>query len=160
MHLMSDPFTVDDDDYDNFYLRFCYIGFFKLCNGFKSELNYIDYEIYDYNHMRYEDRVEKEDRIHWTQCVTLDYLFGSILIPESLIITKILNKSRLTNEEKHSKMLDALPQRIRRALPDVLKWNTSPYEFTDYQDYIDDIEKFSIDDEVSDIPWIHDILSK
>ena len=152
---LEDPFTAVavTPEYESFLEIACYHSLFKLDKGLKAELIRIENDAWYFIPRDFEEHLDHEDQVQKSICYMLDYIFGIIFIPQSHVIHQIVEDEGSTFEERHGLILNALPRRIRRALPKILKWNVMPYEFTSYDEYKEDMIEFDVEEEVQNSLW-------
>ena len=127
--LTEDPFTADASSAMEESIMEAQItkSLFKLYSGLQADLNCIEHKIKEH-----EQSLEawfhrnvwfaQEEEIKSLQNKTLLMLFETIeLFPATISIQETYNDGDLDQTEKHEQILNALPKRIRRALPYLLK---------------------------------------
>ena len=156
LSLAEDPFTaVSFTDNEEFIFQVqIYKSFFKLYKGLKADLSSIKYlaKQYDggFNQYNLEAQIVQHEHIQSLQNKILLMLFETIELPATISIQETYNDGELNQAEKHGQILNALPRRIRRALPDPLKWHASPFESSNWEEFKEDT-RFSMDEKISRI---------
>ena len=126
--LTYDPFTVDVSSAMEESILEAQItkSLFRFYSGLQADINCIESKIkhHEESLMAWYDRniwIQQKEEIKKLQNKTLLMLFETIEIPATLIIQNIFNDGDLNQAEKHTEILQALPKRIRRGLPYLLK---------------------------------------
>ena len=126
--LAYDPFTVDVSSAMEESILEAQItkSLFRFYSGLQADINCIESKIkhHEESLMAWYDRniwFQQKEEIKKLQNKTLLMLFETIEIPATLIIQNIFNDGDLNQAEKHTEILQALPKRIRRGLPYLLK---------------------------------------
>lgn len=128
LSLSYDPFTVDVSSAMEESILEGQItkSLFKFYSGLQADINDIESKIkhHEESLQAWYDRniwFQQKEEIKKLQNKTLLMLFETIEIPATLIIQNIFNDGDLNQAEKHTEILQALPKRIRRGLPYLLK---------------------------------------
>ena len=126
--LTYDPFTVDVSSAMEESILEAQItkSLFRFYSGLQADINCIESHIkqHEQSLQAWYDRniwFQQKEEIKKLQNKTLLMLFETIEIPATLIIQNIFNDGDLNQAEKHTEILQALPKRIRRGLPYLLK---------------------------------------
>ena len=123
-----DPFTVDVSSAMEESILEAQItkSLFKFYSGLQADLNLIESKIKEHEQsleawIHQKVWFNQKEEIKRLQNKTLLMLFETIELPATISIQNIYNDGDLDQAEKHEQILQALPIRIRRALPYLLK---------------------------------------